>query len=115
MEKPSKADCLKAQCGSKKFFCGRKHKFGLNLQGTCDAEGKFLDISIAHPASTSDFLAFATSDLQKQLEVRDFLAPGLCNFWRFSLRQQSFLYHSFQESQERFARLLQFLPVPNPH
>jgi DDE superfamily endonuclease len=80
MEKPSKADCLKAQCGSKKFFCGRKHKFGLNLQGTCDAEGKFLDISIAHPASTSDFLAFATSDLQKQLEVKDFLAPGLCIF-----------------------------------
>jgi hypothetical protein len=35
-EKPSQTECERAGCGSKKFFCGRKHKFGLNMQGTCD-------------------------------------------------------------------------------
>jgi hypothetical protein len=80
IERPSVADCKYAQCGPKKFFCGRKHKFGLNFQGTCDAEGRFLDISIAHPASTSDFLAFTTCTLHKKIEVPGFLAPGLCVF-----------------------------------
>jgi DDE superfamily endonuclease len=59
---------------------GRKHKFGLNMQAKCDADGKFVNISIAHPASTSDFLAFSTSKLQKKIESPGFLAPGLCIF-----------------------------------
>jgi hypothetical protein len=80
IERPTAADCERAHCGPKKFFCGRKHKFGLNMQATCDAEGKFLDVSIAHPASTSDFLAFSTSSLQKKIERPGFLAPGLCIF-----------------------------------
>jgi DDE superfamily endonuclease len=69
-----------ADCGAKKFFCGRKHKFGLNRQGTCDADGRFLDIPISHPASTSDFFAFTTSGLHKEIEVPGFLAPGHCIF-----------------------------------
>jgi DDE superfamily endonuclease len=80
IERPSVKGCEAAHCGAKKFFCGRKHKFGLNLQGTCDAEGRFLDVSIAHPASTSDFLAFTTSRLHKMIEVPGFLAPGLAVF-----------------------------------
>jgi DDE superfamily endonuclease len=80
IERPSAADCATAECGPKKFFCGRKHKFGLNLQATCDADGKFLDVSISHPASTSDFLAFSTSKLQKKIETPGFLAEGLCIF-----------------------------------
>jgi DDE superfamily endonuclease len=80
IERPSVADCAIAECGSKKFFCGRKHKFGLNMQATCDAEGRFLDVSIGHPASTSDFLAFSTSKFQKKIETPGFLAPGLCIF-----------------------------------
>lgn len=80
IEKPSKRDCDVARCGEKKFFCGRKHKFGLNLQGTCDARGRFLDMSIGHPASTSDFLAFTTSRFHKLIETEGFLAPGLCIF-----------------------------------
>jgi hypothetical protein len=63
-----------------KVFCGRKHKFGLNLQGTCDSEGHFLDVCIGHPASTSDYLSFATSSFQSQTETPGFLAPGLCIF-----------------------------------
>ena len=80
IERPTAAHCLVAECGPKKFFCGRKHKFGLNMQGTCDADGKFLDVSIAHPASTSDFLAFTTSKFHKKIERPGYLAPGLCIF-----------------------------------
>jgi hypothetical protein len=80
IERPDNADCQRAHCGPKKFFCGRKHKFGMNMQATCDAEGKFMDVSIAHPASTSDFLAFSTSPFQKKIERAGYLAPGLCIF-----------------------------------
>jgi DDE superfamily endonuclease len=61
-------------------LCGRKHKFGLNLQGTCDSECRFLDLYIQHPTSTLDFLAFTTSSLYRKLEQPNFLAPGLCLF-----------------------------------
>ena len=43
IEKPSELECDEATCGLIKFFCGQKKKFGLNLQGTCDVEGRFLD------------------------------------------------------------------------
>ena len=57
-------------------MCGRKGKFGLNMQGACDAKGRFLDISIGYPGSTSDYLAFATSSLRTKLE-KGVLALGL--------------------------------------
>ena len=79
-ERPSKAQCVLSKCGPKKFFCSRKHKFGLNMMGTVDSEGRFLDVQIAHPAATSDYLAFATSDLKAKLEEPGFLAPGLVVF-----------------------------------
>jgi DDE superfamily endonuclease len=78
--KPTDHECEKMQCGAKKFFCGRKKKFGLNMQGTCDVKGRFLDVSIYHPGSTSDYLAFVTSPLYHKLERPDFLAPGLAIF-----------------------------------
>jgi DDE superfamily endonuclease len=80
LEKPSPRECEFAGVGAKKFFCGRKHKFGLNMQGTCDSECRFLDVCIKHPAATSDFLSFTTSSLYRKLEEKDFLAPGLCIF-----------------------------------
>jgi DDE superfamily endonuclease len=48
-------------------------------EGTCDARGRFLDVSIGHPASTSaDFLAFTTSSFHKKIETPGYLvAPGL--------------------------------------
>jgi hypothetical protein len=61
-------------------MCGRKKKFGLNMMGTVDAEGRFLNIQIGHPWSTSDYLAFATSDLKAKLEEPGFLAPGMVLF-----------------------------------
>jgi hypothetical protein len=79
-EKPNMKDCEMTSCGPKKFFCGRKKKFGLNMQATCDARARFLDVSICHPGSTSDYLAFATSPLKHKLERPGFLAPGLVLF-----------------------------------
>jgi len=74
---PTEKDCIEAEVGAKKFLCCRKHKFGLNMQAACDANGKFVDVSICHPGATSDFLAFATSQLRYKLEQDGFLAPGL--------------------------------------
>jgi hypothetical protein len=75
--KPKKSDCDASDIGAKKFLCSWKHKFGLNMQATRDANGKFLDISICHPGATSDYLAFITSEIHSQLEQPGFLAPGL--------------------------------------
>jgi hypothetical protein len=79
IHKPTEADCAKAGCSSGKFFCGRKHKFGLNCQAVCDSRGKFLEVSIVYPGSTSDCLAFEGMSLFSQLEG-GLLAPGLCLF-----------------------------------
>jgi DDE superfamily endonuclease len=80
LERPSGKHCDYSGCGAKKFFCGRKKKFGLNMQATCDHEKKFLDIYLKHPASTSDYLAFSSSPLFCSLEKEGFMKPGLCLF-----------------------------------
>ena len=59
IHKPSAEDCARAGCSEGKFFCGRKHKFGLNCQAVCNTRGKILEVSIIYPpGSTSDCLAF---------------------------------------------------------
>lgn len=80
IEKPTPKMCEEAQCGPMKFMCGRKKKFGVNLQGVCDSEGRFISVFIDHPGSTSDYLAFSTSKLFYDLEKEGFLAEGLCLF-----------------------------------
>jgi hypothetical protein len=80
IERPSNKHCELSECGTKKFFCGRKKKFGLNMQATCDHNKKFLDIYLKHPASTSDYLSFCSSPLFCKLESNDFMKPGLCIF-----------------------------------
>ncbi len=79
IHKPSAEESVKAGCSETKFFCGRKHKFGLNCQAVCDSRGKFLEVSIVFPGSTSDCLAFEGMSLFLQLES-GLLAPGLCLF-----------------------------------
>lgn len=79
IHRPSKACCVDTACDAGKFFCGRKMKFGLNCQAVCDAEGKFLDISIQYPGSSADCLAFEGMALYKRLE-EGVLAPGFCLF-----------------------------------
>ncbi len=51
----------------------------MNCQAVSDARGKFIDISIAYPGSTSDVLAFEGSKLHEKLED-GILAEGLCLF-----------------------------------
>ena len=36
--KPSKPYLLNAKLGCKKFFCGRKKRYGLNMQAVCDSK-----------------------------------------------------------------------------
>ena len=76
MHKPSMKDADAAGVGQKKFYCGRKGKFGLNCQAVCDVRGRILDISIMYGGSSSDCLAFKASDLHKKLED-GLLADGL--------------------------------------
>ena len=78
--KPTDEDCEELGIGSKKFFCGRKHKYGLNLQAVCDHMCRFLDISIIYGGSSSDLLAFENSFIKNMMENPDFLAEGLCFF-----------------------------------
>ena len=60
------------------FFCGRKGKYGLNLQGVCDAKRRFAYISVQHPARASDYLSFVTSSLYQQLTEGSGLPSGFC-------------------------------------
>ena len=75
--KPIKSILEIAKLGAKKFFCGRKKRFGLNMQGICDHRQRFVDIDISHPASTSDYLVFGTSPICNFLEKPGFLCKGL--------------------------------------
>ena len=79
IDKPFGRECDRAEVGPRKFFFGRKHEYGVNLQAVCDSEGRFLDIYIGHPASTADYLCFKTSSLYKKLEA-GILAAGLFLF-----------------------------------
>jgi DDE superfamily endonuclease len=79
IHKPSPDECISSGCDSGKYFCGRKKKFGLNCQAVCDVRGKFLDIAINYPGSTSDCLAFEGMSLFEKLE-RNILEKGLCLF-----------------------------------
>lgn len=73
-------ECEKLGVGANKFYCGRKKKYGLNMQATCDHERRYTDLSIKFPGATSDFLAFEASEFCSKLENEGFLAPGLCLF-----------------------------------
>ena len=78
IHKPSDEDCY--PIGAKKFYSGHKKKFGLNMQGVCDAKKRFLDVEINSPGATSDYLSFMRSNLRFKLETDGFLSPGLALF-----------------------------------
>ena len=61
-----------------KFYGGWKGKFGLNLQAVCDAKHRFTYISLQHPTSASDYLAFVTSSLYGQLTEGEGQPAGNC-------------------------------------
>ena len=76
MNRPTLEEVRKVGVDQQKFYCGRKHKFGLNCQVVCDVSGRFLDISITYGTSSLDLLAFENSKLYRLLE-KGILAPGL--------------------------------------
>jgi hypothetical protein len=80
MHKPSVNECIISGCGSGKFLCERKKKFGLNCQAVSDVRDRILRISIVYPGSTSYCLAFEGMSLFQKLEQDGILAPGLCLF-----------------------------------
>jgi hypothetical protein len=80
INKPTKQDVEATNIGHSKFYCGRKGKFGLNMQAVCDSERRFLDVEIAHPGATSDYLAFQSSSLHHRLKQPGFLHPDLAIF-----------------------------------
>jgi len=81
IHKPSDDDCAAMGIGPTKFFCGRKKKFGVNMQAICDAKRRFLWVDIRFPGTTSDYFAFTQSDLFRKLEEDEMLLyPGLCLF-----------------------------------
>lgn len=66
--------------GPGKFFCGRKKKFGVQIQAVCDYNRRFLDVSCGHPGSASDFTMWLDCSLREDLEKEGFLLPGLVLF-----------------------------------
>ena len=77
IDKPTKKSLLQTKVGPKIFFCGRKKKFGLNLQAICDNKRRFIDVNVGHTGATSDYLAYSTSDICKKIEGgNDFIKPG---------------------------------------
>ena len=61
-DKPSISDLASLRFGSAWFYCGHKSKHGLNMQAVCDVNGRFLDIFIGCPGTTSDYLACRTPE-----------------------------------------------------
>ena len=82
INKPNQQSTIETGVGPKKFFCGRKKKFGITLQGICDPKRRFLDIALGHPGSTtSHYMGFTTSAIHKLLLANpNFLAPNLALF-----------------------------------
>ena len=68
-----------------------KKKYGLNLQAVCDAERRFLSLSILYGASASDLLSFEASDLRIILQREGYLANGLCLFGDNAYVNRSFM------------------------
>jgi hypothetical protein len=79
-EQPRKKDCDAMQIGPRKFHCGRKSKFGFNMQAICDCRGVFLEVFIKHPASASDYIAFSTDPFHSKLHTPGYIADGLVLF-----------------------------------
>jgi hypothetical protein len=101
ISKPDKRSVKRARIGPAKYFCGRKKKFGLSLQGICDDRRRFIDIEIRHPGSTSDYLCFTLSSIhQKMLHNSNFLSPGLTLYGDNAYVNTTFMVTPFKGSRE---------------
>ena len=81
IHKPTKEECEASGVDESKYFCGRKHKLGLNIQAVCDHKKRFTNVSIWYGDSTLDHLAFEISGLKKKImPVPGFFTDELCFF-----------------------------------
>ena len=97
IEKPSETCRDGSVLGSSKYFCGRKKKYGMILQGTCDHERRFIDFDISQPGCTSDYLTFCNCDLlKKKLLEPGFLKPGLTLYGDNAYVNTSFMTTPFK-------------------
>jgi hypothetical protein len=100
ISKPTAKCTRQTGVGPRKFFCGRKKKFGITLQAICDHKRRFLDIELGHPGSTSDYLCFTTSSIHRKLLANDnFLAPNLTFFGDSAYVNTSFMATPFKGTQ----------------
>jgi hypothetical protein len=99
LEKPTDEECQRVQLDLGKFYCGRKGKYGRNMQAVCDARKMFLDMSSQNPGSVSDYLAFITSDLKHNLATEGFLAENLCIYGDNAYINNDFMVVPFLNTQ----------------
>ena len=85
--------------GPKKFFCGRKKKFGLNMQAVCDARKRFIDVDIRNPGSMSDYLMFLRSSLHGKLEKDGFLKQGMALYGDNAYVNTSYMATPFKSAK----------------
>jgi len=80
---PSKADCIFLNIGQRLFHCYRKDKYGWLLMAGCDDETQVRWADIKHTSSTSDYLAWTSSDVgiellndDRDLILQDYVIAG---------------------------------------
>lgn len=56
-------ECPKTTLNQKRYYSGSKMKYCINLQAVCDANCRFIGISMKHVGSTNDSQAFSHSTL----------------------------------------------------
>ena len=79
-EQPRVKEAQKMNCGVRHFLNGHRGKFGYNLQAICDSNGKFLEVWIGNPASSSDYLSFIRSSFYTKLSKPGFIKRGYVIF-----------------------------------
>ena len=99
IHKPTEADCERTGVGPKPYFCGRKKKYGLNMQAICDARRRFIWVDIQFPGATSDYFAFEQSELFQRLQEEGFIKPGLCLFGDAAYCNAPFMCAPFRNVQ----------------
>jgi hypothetical protein len=85
------------------------------MMATVNFACRFLDVQISHPGATSDYLAFATSDLKAKIERPGggFLAPGLVIFGDNAYSNNYYMHgYTFQGYGYRGPGFVQLFPFP---
>ena len=96
--KPKVHDCEGMSIGAGRFYCGRKKKYGVTLQAVCDANRRFLDIYIGHPASASDLLVFSQCPLRHLVEDQHLLASGLALYGDAAYMNNNYMIAPFRNA-----------------